>query len=199
MVHSALPTRAEASDVANAVFDGTDAVMLSGETAIGNDPELAVRTMARIVERAEQEADYLAWGGRLGKLQRAAEVPEALAITASITHAAWQVAVELNAAAILCCTRSGLTARAMARFRPPGPVLGFSPDEDAVRCLALSWGITPVVTQWYGSADEIVWHAVEQAVHLGAATTGDTLVVIAGAPTPGDTTTSDVLRVVRVR
>lgn len=199
MVHSALPTRAEASDVANAVFDGTDAVMLSGETAIGHDPELAVRTMARIVERAEKEADYLAWGGRLGKLQRAAEVPESLAITASITHAAWQVAVELGAAAVLCCTRSGLTARAMARFRPPCPVLGFSPDEDAVNCLALSWGITPVRSDWYASSDEIVWHAVEQAVRLGAATTGDTLVVIAGAPTPGDTHTSDVLRVVRVR
>lgn len=199
MVHSALPTRAEASDVANAVFDGTDAVMLSGETAIGHDPELAVRTMARIVERAEREADYLAWGGRLGKLQRSAEVPESLAITASITHAAWQVAVELNAAAILCCTRSGLTARAMARFRPPCPVLGFSPDEEAVRQLALSWGITPVTTEWYGSSDEIVWHAVERAVRLGAATTGDTVVVIAGAPTPGDTTTSDVLRVIRVR
>jgi len=199
MVNSSLPTRAEASDVANAVFDGTDAVMLSGETAIGHDPVLAVRTMARIVERAEKEADYLAWGNRLGKLQRAAEVPEALAITAAITHAAWQVANELNAAAILCCTRSGLTARAMARFRPPCPVLGFSPEERAVRRLALSWGVTPLPTRWFGSADEIVWHAVEQAVQLGAATTGDTLVVIAGAPTPGDTTTSDVLRVVRVR
>jgi pyruvate kinase len=198
MVHSALPTRAEASDVANSVFDGTDAVMLSGETAIGHDPELAVRTMARIVERAEQEADYLAWGGRLGKLQRAAEVREALAITAAITHAAWQVAVEIGAAAILCCTRSGLTARAMARFRPPCPVLGFSPDEDVVRSLALSWGITPVATEWYGTADEIVWYAVERAVRLGVATTGDTVVVIAGAPTE-DVTSSDALRVVRVR
>jgi pyruvate kinase len=199
MVNSSLPTRAEASDVANSVFDGTDAVMLSGETAIGHDPELAVRTMARIVERAEQEADYLAWGGRLGKLQRAAEVPETLAITASITHAAWQVATELGAAAILCCTRSGTTARAMARFRPTCPLLGFSPDESSVRELALSWGVTPVATEWFGSSDEIVWHAVEGAVRLGAATTGDTVVVIAGAPTPGDMTTSDVLRVVRVR
>jgi pyruvate kinase len=200
MVHSGMPTRAEASDVANAVFDGTDAVMLSGETAIGHDPELAVRTMARIVERAEQEADYLAWGGRLGKLQRAADVPETLAITAAVTHAAWRVAVDLGAAAILCCTRSGLTARSMARFRPPCPVLGFSPDEDVARALALSWGITPVKTEWFGSSDELVWHAVEQAVHLGTVTVGDTVVVVAGAPDPGATGhTSDALRVVRVR
>jgi pyruvate kinase len=199
MVNSSLPTRAEASDVANSVFDGTDAVMLSGETAIGHDPELAVRTMARIVERAEKEADYLAWGGRLGKLQRAAEVPEGLLITAAITHAAWQVATEIGAAAVVCCTRSGQTARAMARFRPPCPLLAFSPDARSVHELSLSWGVTPMPSEWYGSSDEIVWHAVERTVKAGMATTGDTLVVIAGAPTPGDATTSDVLRVVRVR
>jgi pyruvate kinase len=199
-VHAAMPTRAEASDVANAVFDGTDAVMLSGETAIGHDPELAVRTMARIVERAEQEADYLAWGGRLGKLQRAADVPEALAITAAVTHAAWRVAVDLDAAAILCCTRSGLTARSIARFRPPCPVLGFSPDEDVARTLALSWGITPMKTEWLASSDALVWRTVEQAVQAGVVAVGDIVVVVAGAPDPGATAhTSDALRVVRVR
>jgi pyruvate kinase len=204
MVHSALPTRAEASDVANAVFDGTDAVMLSGETAIGHDPELAVRTMARIVVRAEADADYLAWGGRLGKLQRAAEVPESLAVTAAVTHAAWQVAVELGAAAILCCTRSGLTARAMARFRPPCKLIGFSPEAATVRQMALSWGVRPMPVEVYGSTDDMVWHAVERAVRAGAATTGDTVVVIAGAPVPVEASgpasaSSDVLRVVRVR
>jgi pyruvate kinase len=181
------------------VFDGTDAVMLSGETAIGHDPELAVRTMARIVERAEAHADYLAWGGRLGKLQRAAEVPESLAITASITHAAWRVAVELGAVAIVCCTLSGLTARAMSRFRPPCPIVGFSPTDAVVRRMALSWGVHPLAMDWYGSADEIVWHAVERTVQAGYAVVGDTVVVIAGAPVPGDASASDVLRVVRVR
>lgn len=199
MVHAAMPTRAEASDVANAVFDGTDAVMLSGETAIGHDPELAVRTMARIVERAEANADYLAWGGRLGKLQRAAEVPESLAITAAITHAAWQVAVELGASAILCCTRTGRTAQAMARFRPTCPIVGYSPEEPVVRRLALSWGVMPLLAGWYASSDEIVWHAVEEAVKAGIVATGDNVVVIAGAPTPGDSSASDALRVVRVR
>jgi pyruvate kinase len=201
MVHSPLPTRAEASDVANAVFDGTDAVMLSGETAIGHDPELVVRTMARIVERAEAHADYLAWGGRLGRLQRAGEVVGDLAVTAAITHAAWQVAVELDADAVLCCTRSGQTVRAMARFRPPCPVVGFSPEDDVVRQLALSWGVTPLRVDWYGSTDEMVWFAVEAAVRAGVCTTDDTVVVIAGAPVPSEhvSAASDVLRVVQVR
>ncbi|MGH9136632.1 MAG: pyruvate kinase [Acidimicrobiales bacterium] len=199
MVHAPRPTRAEASDVANAVFDGTDAVMLSGETAIGHDPVLAVRTMASIVERAEAHADYLAWGGRLGKLQRAAETPKALAITAAVTHAAWRAAVELDARAILCCTRSGQTARAMARFRPLMPIVGSSPDESVVRGLALSWGVVPELVDWYDSTDDMVWHVVERAVHTGFARPGDFLVVIAGAPSPDEQSASDVLRVVRVR
>jgi pyruvate kinase len=201
MVHSPLPTRAEASDVANAVFDGTDAVMLSGETAIGHDPELAVRTMARIVERAEAHADYLAWGGRLGKLQRAAEVPDHLRITAAVTHAAWRAAVEIGADAVLCCTRTGLTARAMARFRPTCPLVGFSPEDDVVRQLSLSWGVVPLPVDWYGSTDEMVWHAVERAVMAGVCTTGDIVVVVAGAPAPDEhaVSSSDVLRIVQVR
>ena len=198
MVHSPSPTRAEASDVANAVLDGTDAVMLSGETAIGHDPELTVRTMARIVEQAERHADYLAWGGRLGKLQRASPVPEGLAITAAVTNAAWEVAVDLDAAAIVCCTRSGRTARAMARFRPPCPLLAFSPDAAVQRRLALSWGVSPLGVDVYGSADEMVWNAVERTVQQGFAHVGDILVVVAGSPESVEAA-SDVLRVVRVR
>jgi pyruvate kinase len=198
MVHSPLPTRAEASDVANAVLDGTDAVMLSGETAIGHDPELAVRTMARIVEQAERHADYLAWGGRLGKLQRAAPVPESLAITAAVTNAAWEVAVDLDAAAVVCCTRSGRTARAMARFRPPCPLLAFSPDPGVQRRLALSWGVTPLDIDLYGTADEMVWNSVERTVQQGFARVGDIVVVLVGSPESVEAA-SDVLRVVRVR
>ena len=111
-------------------------------------------------------------------------MPERLAVTAAVTHAAWQVAVELGADAILCCTRSGLTARAMARFRPPCPLVGFSPDDDVVRQLALSWGVTPLPVEWYDSTDDMVWHAVERAVQAGVCTTGDTVVVVAGAPAP---------------
>jgi pyruvate kinase len=198
MVHSPLPTRAEASDVANAVLDGTDAVMLSGETAIGHDPPLAVATMARIVETAEANADYLAWGGRLGKLQRASGLAEGLAITGAVTNAAWQVAVDLGSAAIVCCTRSGRTARAIARFRPQCPLVAYSPDPAVQRRLALSWGVEPLAVDVYGSADEMVWHAVERTVQHGIVGRGDTVVVIAGSP-ESEESASDVLRVVRVR
>ena len=201
MISSPLPTRAEASDVANAVLDGTDAVMLSGETAIGHDPALVVRTMARIVERAEAHADYLAWGGRLGRLQRRSELPVHLGVTAAVTHAAWRVAVELDADAVLCLTRTGLTARAMARFRPTCPLIGFSPEADVVRQLALTWGVLPLPVEWYDSTDEMVWYAVERAVQAGACAIGDTVVVVAGAPAPDEqsASSSDVLRVVQVR
>jgi pyruvate kinase len=198
MIHSPMPTRAEASDVANAVFDGTDAVMLSAETAIGHNPPLVVKTMSRILARAEQEANYAAWGGRLGKLQRRNEVPAEITIPAAMSHAAWQVATEVGAAGIIVCTRSGRTARAMARFRPPCPLLCFSPHEVVVRQLSLSWGVEPHPLGWYDSSDAIIWHAVEVAVRQGLARPGDEVVVLAGAPDE-DLPTSDVLRVVRVR
>jgi pyruvate kinase len=198
MIQSPMPTRAEASDVANAVFDGTDAVMLSAETAIGHNPPLAVRTMARILARAEQEANYTAWGGRLGKLQRGNVMPVDLAIPAAMSHAAWQVATEVDAAGIIVCTRSGRTARAMARFRPPCPLLCFSPLDEVVRQLTLSWGVDPHSLGWFDSSDAIIWHAVEVAVRKGLARPGDEVVVLAGDPDE-NLPTSDVLRVVRVR
>jgi pyruvate kinase len=198
MIHSPMPTRAEASDVANAVFDGTDAVMLSAETAIGHNPPLAVRTMGRILARAEQEANYTAWGGRLGKLQRRNEVPIEMTIPAAMSHAAWQVATEVGAAGIIVCTRSGRTARAMARFRPPCPLVCFSPLDEVVRQLNLSWGVDPQPLGWYESSDAIIWHAVEVAVQRGMARPGDEVVVLAGDPDE-NLPTSDVLRVVRVR
>jgi pyruvate kinase len=183
--------------VANAVLDGTDAVMLSGETAIGHDPTEAVRTMGRILVAAEAHADYVAWGGRLGKIQRLAQMPQGLAVTGAVTAAAWQVAMDLGAAAIICCTRSGRTARAMARFRPPTPLYAFSPDEVVRRQLALSWGVRTLPVEHYDSVDDMVWHAVERTVQAGAASPGDVVVVVAGSPESTDSA-SDVLRVVRV-
>jgi pyruvate kinase len=198
MIHSPVPTRAEASDVANAVFDGTDAVMLSAETAIGHNPPLTVRTMGRILARAEQEANYAAWGGRLGRLQSRNEVSAEVAISGAMSHAAWRVATEVDATAIIVCTRSGYTARAMARFRPPCPLVCFSPSDAVVRQLSLSWGVDPHSIGWFDTSDAIIWHAVEVAVQRGLVRPGETVVVLAGAP-PEDLPTSDVLRVVRVR
>ncbi|CAN5831997.1 pyruvate kinase [soil metagenome] len=197
MIHAPSPTRAEASDVANAFFDGTDAVMLSGETAIGRDPVNVVRTMARIVERAEREADYDQWGSRLGRLQSRRRGPTTLDITAAMSHAAWRAADEVGARAILCCTRSGLTARAMSRFRPAATLVGLSPSPQTVAGLTLSWGVRPLLVREYATTDELVWYVVEAALAAGQIAHGDVVAVLAGAP-EDRTSTTDVLRLVRV-
>ena len=198
MIDAPAPTRAEVSDVANAVFDGTDAVMLSAETAIGHDPALVVATMSRIAARAESEASYRQWANRLGRIQQRQSSDIRERITQSITHAAWQAADDVGAAAILCCTRSGRTALSMARFRPPARLVGLSPDRRTLDALALSWGVEPVEMGESNSTDEMVWFAVEHAVTGGFIETGDTVVVIAGAPDRMSGAAADVMRIVRV-
>ena len=205
MITAPSPTRAEVSDVANAVFDGTDAVMLSGETAIGHDPAAVVRTMAVVAERAESESSYRQWADRLGRVQRL-EHHEAMSnidpITAALTHAASQAAIDADVSAILCCTRSGRTARAMARFRPAARMIGLSPSPSVVRSMAVSWGVTPLEVDLYGSTDEMVWFAVETALRAGLIAPGERVLVLAGAPghdgyRPASAAT-DVLRIVTV-
>jgi pyruvate kinase len=198
MITAPAPTRAEVSDVANAVFDGTDAVMLSAETAIGADPVLVVVTMARIAARAEAEASYRQWGDRLGRVQRKGTVSDAERVTQAITHAAFQAAADVGVKAILCCTRSGTTAKAMARFRPDARLLGLSPDPSTARVLALSWGVTPILVDTYRSTDEMVWCAVEASVREGFVGAGDLVAVLAGAPDRGQGGATDVLRVVSI-
>ncbi len=203
MITAPSPTRAEVSDVANAVFDGTDALMLSGETAIGRDPAAVVRTMARIAARAESEAAYRQWADRLGRVQRDPDRPLPFdAVTAALTHAAFQAAYDAKVSAILCCTRSGRTARAMARFRPAAKMVGLSPDIGIARSMALSWGVEPLQVDVYGSTDEMVWFAVETALRAHCIRGGDTVLVLAGAPStellPSGDGSTDVLRIVRV-
>jgi pyruvate kinase len=198
MIHAPAPTRAEVSDVANAVFDGTDAVMLSAETAIGADPVAVVRTMVRVCERAEAEAGYRRWGERLGRDRPNAAPDAASKITRAISHAAWEAANDAGAQAVICCTQSGRTARAMARFRPEATLVAVSPDPATVRSLALSWGVQPLPVGIYASTDEMVWCAVEVAVDHGFASAGDVVAVLAGAPDRPDPTT-DVLRLVPIR
>ncbi len=198
MINSPSPTRAEVSDVANAVFDGTDAVMLSGETAVGIDPPAVVRTMARVVERAEREADYTQWGGKLGKLRRQAQVPTPLRITDAVSHAGWQAAVTVDAAAIVCCSLGGGTARAIARFRPMAPVLAVSPNPRSVRQMALTWGVQAYLGAERYTTDDIVWYAIETLYQRELLSRGDVVVVLAGYPDDPEPAT-DVLRVVRVR
>ncbi len=197
MIMAETPTRAEVSDVANAVFDGTDAVMLSAETAIGRDPVEVVRTMARIAERAESSADYPQWAQRLGRSQRKVPATTSELIERSITHAAWQACTDCSAAAVIACTLSGRTARSMARFRPTSLLLGMSPNRRTARQLTLSWGIVPMLVGTYSTTDEMVWCVIEAATGSGLLATGDLVAVLAGAPDSVDHTT-DVLRIVRL-
>jgi pyruvate kinase len=198
MISAPSPTRAEVSDIANAVFDGSDALMLSGETAIGSDPVNVVTTMAKVAERAEREADYAQWADRLGRRQRDSFPSGPDRITMAITHAAGLAAADSGASAILCCTRSGRTAVAMARFRPAARLIGLSPDPATVRAMALSWGVTSLQVDTYETTDELVWYAVESAVQQGLVRTGETVLVLAGAPDRPSGASTDVLRIVRV-
>ena len=200
MVRSPAPTRAEVSDVANAVFDGTSALMLSAETAIGHDPALAVRTMARVAERAEREFDYLTWGRNLGLLQTAEAqgAPASVRITAAISAAAWRAATDAGVVAIIACTNSGDTARAISRFRPTVPVLATTPSLRTVRQLSMAWGITPILADRHGTTDDIVWFAVEAAAAQGYVRAGDLVAVLVGSPIDPQPAT-DTLRLVRVR
>ncbi len=198
MIESPSPTRAEVSDVANAVFDGTDAVMLSGETAIGAHPQTVVATMSRIVEEAEKRAQYRQWGSRLGRVQRAKDTAGELRVTQAVTHAAWQAADEVGVTAILCCTRTGRTARAMARYRPMATLLGVSPSAEVLRRMLLSWGVQPMIVDNQATTDELVWHAVEACVRNGFARADDHVCVLVGDPRQGTQGATDVMRIVRV-
>ncbi len=199
MLRAPSPTRAEVSDVANAVLDGTSALMLSGETAIGHDPVAAVTTMARIATRAEREFDYRAWGETRG-IQQVAEnrgAPASVRITAAISAAAWRAATDAGATAIIACTNSGTTARAISRFRPVIPVLGVTPSLRTARQLSVGWGITPIVTDLHGTTNDIEWFAVRAAVDSGVVKKGDIVAVLVGSPAAPEPTT-DVLRLVRI-
>jgi pyruvate kinase len=202
MITAPSPTRAEVSDVANAVYDGTDALMLSGETAIGHDPALAVRTMARVAARAERNADM---ADHMVPLSRVRRDPQPLpargapdAVTVAMTRAAAQAAAQLDIDAVVCCTRFGRTVRALAGMRPACRLIGASPSLTTTRQLTLSWGVEPVVVGEYSSTDEMVWCVVEAAVERGLVRHGCTVAVLAGAPdSPAHMT--DVLRIVNVQ
>jgi pyruvate kinase len=153
--------------------------------------------MARIARRAELDFVYLGWGTNLGAQEVAGDPSSTPRITAAITAAAWRAAVEEDAVAIIACTRTGATARAISRFRPPMPIIGATPSSRTARQLSLSWGVVPLVVGEATRTDEIVWFAVQGAVRAGYAAPGQVVVVLAGSPTEAEPTT-DTLRLVRV-
>jgi pyruvate kinase len=187
MVSAPSPTRAEATDVANAVLDQASAVMLSGETAIGHDPVLVVQTMDRIVRRAEAELTP-------ARLQMFALADRDISeINLASAHAAWQAAQDVSAAAILCCTRTGATARKMSSFRPLQPCYGLTDDVRALHQLALCWGIQPLMMPRTGtSTEQVMLDAVACARASGAVRRGDVVVILAGSPQAGPGHTDSV-------
>ena len=195
MVTSLAPTRAEASDVANAVFDGSSAVMLSGETAVGADPTNVVRTMSRIARRADEEMDYPAWARRLAEM-RMTDRSESTSVTDAMTMAAWRATQELGVQNVLCISGSGFTVRSMARFRPEANILGFSLKEATVQQLTLSWGTTPMLMGKGGTNEEMVAEAMRLAKSAGHIRPGELVGVLAGSDSRAQAT--NVLRIERV-
>jgi pyruvate kinase len=190
MIRNPRPTRAEVSDVANAIFDGTDAVMLSGETAAGAYPLAAVRMMDQIARRAEAALDY-----RL--LLQSLLAFGAANPTDAISQGTCEIAADLQAAAIIASTTSGHTARMIARGRPQMPVVGATSHPETYRRLALSWGIHPLLVAPTSSTDETLARAVEGAAEAGIVKKGDMVVITAGIPsgTPGNTNLIKLQRV----
>jgi pyruvate kinase len=190
MVHARRPTRAEASDVANAVLDGTDAVMLSGETAVGDHPARVVSTMDRIVREVESSEEYAE-----SQEQRVPTAEEA-SRTEALARSARYLARDIGASAVVAASESGYTARKTAKFRPGVPVVATTPNDRVRRQLALSWGVNAQLAEYTEGVDSIIDDAVDAALRSGAAESGDTVVVLSGMMTELEgTNTTNMLKV----
>lgn len=190
MIHNPRPTRAEATDIANAIYDGTTAIMLSGETAAGAYPEEAVKTMARIAEKTEGSIDYL---GRMTKMGLPAD-PD---ISAAISYAACTTAMEIHAAAIITVTMTGGTALTVAKHKPDCPIIGCAIRQRVTKQLNLAWGVKPLLIKEAESAEELFVDAVREAKLAGYVKKGDKVVITAGVPL-GVCGMTNMIRVVEV-
>jgi pyruvate kinase len=179
MIDHPQPTRAETSDAANAVLDGTDAVMLSGETAVGRYPVASVETLAKIAATVEEK--MLPWVGRPNFAESRHREP----ITDAISNATVTIARELGARLILTSTSSGYTARQVARERPAQPIVAFTQSEATLRQLALSWGVVPLPSPLFAHSDALLEGMTRTALSTGLATKGDLVVITGGLPRGG--------------
>lgn len=190
MIKNPRPTRAEATDIANAIYDGTTAIMLSGESAAGLYPVEAVKTMARIAESAEKDIDY-----RHRMMQHSGA--DKNDITTAIAYATCSTAMDLDASAIITVTLSGFTAAAISRFKPDCPIIGCAMSEKVCAQLNLLWGVTPMLLKKEHNAEELFAHAVEEARKAGYVKSGDIVVITAGVPL-GIAGKTNMIRVVEV-
>ena len=189
MITNARPTRAEITDVANAIYDGSSAIMLSGETAAGKYPVEAVKTMSLIAETTEKDIDYIS------RFKKRADERNS-SITDAISHATVTTAHDLNAVAILTVTKGGTTARTLSKFRPNCPIIALTTDDTTYHQLSLSWGIKAGVIEEKTNTDELIRHALERSVELGYLKKGDLVVITAGVPL-GMSGTTNLLKVER--
>lgn len=187
MMKNPRPTRAETTDVANAIYQGTSAIMLSGETASGQYPVEALKTMVRIAVRTEADIDYNA----RFKRRTIMENPD---ITSAVSHATCTTAVDLNAAAIITVTKSGRTVRMVTKYRPGCMIIGCCMDEFVCRQLNLYWGVEPLLLEKEDDADQLFKHAVEAAEEQGLVKRGEMTVLTAGVPL-GITGTTNLIKV----
>lgn len=176
MIHSKTPTRAEITDVANAVFDGTSAVMLSGETAMGDHPAHVVEVMAKIAEQAERDAQ------EMGVYEGVRYDSDFFDLTNAICDAACTTARDIRAKAIIAVTNSGTTARRVSKFRPSEPIVAATPDKKTFHQLSLSWGVFPVLALNQDDTDRLFLHAIDCARQLDIVNKGDKVVITAGVP-----------------
>ena len=191
MITNPRPTRAEITDVANAIYDGTSAIMLSGETAAGENPVKVVQTMALIAETTEEHIDYIT------HFKRAAAF-SGNGITDAISHATVTTAHDLGAKAIITVTKSGSTARMISKHRPKCMIISCTTDERVWRQTNLSWGVAPLMCEEKNNTDELFTHAVEIARKNGLVEKGDTVVITAGIPL-GVSGTTNMLRVDKLK
>lgn len=175
MIHNPRPTRAEASDVANAIFDGTDAIMLSGETAAGKYPVKTVQTMAKIAEMAE---DALKYEETLISKSR----NSSRSVTDALSYAACTISVDLAAAAIITSTETGHTSKMMSKYRARAPIVAITPVEKVLRKMALVWGVQPVLVERTTDTDSMIATAIESSLLAGLISPGDLVVITAGVP-----------------
>ena len=190
MITNPRPTRAEISDVANAVYDGTSAIMLSGESAQGKYPVEAVRTMAEIAEQTEQDISYVRRFLR--------DEVEIRSTQDAICHATCTMAIDVKAKCIVACTQSGSTARMVSRFRNPAPIVAMTTNEKVWRKLGMNWGVTPVLTEKFNSVDVMFYNATDKVKQVLGLSAGDTI-VLTGGPIDGTTGNTNTIKVEVIR
>ena len=187
MINNTLPTRAETNDVANAVYDGTSAIMLSGETAVGIDPINTVKTMSAIAVRAEESISYQDRFNTINASTHKLSIPDA------VSHAACSTAIDIGAKAIVTVTKSGQTARYISKWRPSVPILACVTDMHVYYQLAISWGVTPLLMEEVNSTDELLAQSARVAQTTGILEKGDYIVTTAGVPV-GISGTTNILK-----